>query len=525
MIRFNCTGCGMLIQAPDAAGGKVSKCPGCAIHLVIPVVPPPAPPSIRATPVPSVPVPAATVQAPPVAAPPYAPEPVATQGGFLDDLLGDTSPPPSHAPAASSPASSSGSHRGPQRKSASGSAGKAAGKKSGMSPAAVRNLAIAAIGAGVLAAALCWLPFAGPALGLIGAALAMLTIVLSSARKNASMGLPLAGVGVSLIGMLAGVYFTYQFLSAPPAGTQVAANAAPTGADAAKPDAVAEQANKKAAANPALAMTTQFSEGAVLALAGGKASDVRDPLKFSMGAVRGLYAAGESEPKVAAADRAAVKRKGKVPQLVFGGSGIDGSQSLAVAGDSDSTKMPADSGGSEDKAADPPAPVKWAAADKGEAQDLDDVHVTITKVTQGRVAIAGKDIGVDLTGESYLTVWLKIENKAGVGDVAYTSWMDPEAAKGAVKAELIDEEGRPYKICPLNKGEVISGVKPTPSIGSNSSITDAIAFALPKEEVKTLRLTLPGQAVGQKGDLHFEIPWAMVKAEESNPLIGGIGNQ
>jgi hypothetical protein len=326
--------------------------------------------------------------------------------------------------------------------------------------------------------------------------------------------------------MLAGVYFTYQYLSAQPAGAQVAANAAATPTDIAKQDATAEQASKKPAANPALATTTQFSEGAALALAGGKSSDVRDPLKFSMGAVRGLYAAGDSETKVAAAESGTpAKRKGKVPQLVFGGSGIDGSQTLAVAGDSDSTKAAAASDGSDDKTAEPAAPVKWAAADKGEAQDLGDVHVTITKVTQGRVAIAGKDIGVDLTGESYLTVWLKIENKAGVGDVAYTSWMDPEGAKSALKSEVVDEQGRPYKICPLLKGEYISGTRPTPSIGSNSSITDALAYALPKDEVKTLRLMLPGQAVGQKGNLYFEIPWSMVKAEETNPLIGGLGNQ
>ncbi len=275
MIRFNCTGCGMLMQAMDSAAGRVSKCPGCGVHLVIPAAPPPAPPAPPPR-RPPAPIHAAPPPVAPAVSPPAAPVPNA--GFSLDDLLGDMTDSGGHSPAHGSSRAASGAKSGAHRKTgASSGARKDSAGKAPMSPAAQRKLGFAAIAAGGLAAALCWLPFAGAALGLIGAGLAMFAIVVgSSGRKKAPMGLPLAGAGISLAGMLAGVYFTFQSLNAPTAATQLAGGPAATAAPAEGAGATQEQAKQLSP----LSISTQFTEAAVLALAGGNAQDAARSAKI-----------------------------------------------------------------------------------------------------------------------------------------------------------------------------------------------------------------------------------------------------
>ncbi len=149
--------------------------------------------------------------------------------------------------------------------------------------------------------------------------------------------------------------------------------------------------------------------------------------------------------------------------------------------------------------------------------------MNIAKVVVGRVSITQRDgLFPEPTPEPYLTVWLKIQNKEAAGEVVYTGWMNAAAAKTKIKATLTDEQGRPFALVPITKDDFVSGAKSAATLtGGSGPISDALLFIPPKEPVQYLQLTLSGEAFAQKGDLHFQIPWSMVKTEDSNPLVGG----
>ena len=84
----------------------------------------------------------------------------------------------------------------------------------------IRNFSIAAIAAGALGLALFAVPYAGLAIGAIGAAVGLYCVSLASARRNSPMALALAGTALGVVAAGFGGYWTFRGGSS----TTVAAN-------------------------------------------------------------------------------------------------------------------------------------------------------------------------------------------------------------------------------------------------------------------------------------------------------------
>jgi hypothetical protein len=222
------------------------------------------------------------------------------------------------------------------------------------------------------------------------------------------------------------------------------------------------------------------------------------------------------------------KPKAAAPRLVVGS---DGNIGLAVTSRDDG---PTNDGAPSEKSAShngepakPPA-IKWAAADKNEPQGTGPLQVTITKVVVGRVAtkLAGEafELGAEPTPDPYLSVWFHIKNTDAAGSTEYVGWMGKKAEEAKIESSLIDDRGHEHKHVPFPPDTAIKGTKPAAPIFAGQAVDDALVFSPLPAEVEAVELVLSGKAVGQEEDLHFRIPRTMIKADDSNPLIGGARN-
>jgi hypothetical protein len=529
MIRFHCLECGKLIKANDSAVGRAAKCPGCGAVVEIPQASFPAPPP-----------PPKAVPAPPPVTPPSAPKmaaQTATEPLSLEELLGSTAavaPSGNHAVSATTTAAVSEDAGRTAGKAGSKTAGKTA-KQNGVKAAVatkrekasarggaiptkkIRNLSFAAIGAGALGLALFAVPYAGPAVGVIGAVVGFYCVFLASARRNSPMILALAGIALSVIAACFGGYWTFQAIQATP----VAASAE-NGAPEANPDATAAQQ----APNASLAVDfNQFAGAAVKAIAEGAVADSRNPLNFAAAAVRGAAAdPSKKAARLASADGApAIARAtGPVTLRLQGSAG--GSEKGTDAGAPTGESTPSGDSVSAPAAA-AKGPIQWAAADKGEAQGNDDVQVTVLKVMIGTLHFRlGSNALLDEreTEAKFLHIRLKIQNNQTAGTIDYKGWMTlPDS-----DATLTDDQGTEIKRFDINtlasptQHLTIVNSHPSATIEISQSNEDVIIFHLPPDGAQYLRLTLSGKAAGLGDDLHFQIPRSMITTGETgNSLL------
>lgn len=530
MIRFNCHRCGMLMQAAESGVGRHAKCPGCGMILVIPkaaaAVPVPPPPPAAASAPPPV---TATARQAAMPVPPagMAPPPPLS----LDELLGDTSP-PRPAGAKLSPVSSlvggkkSAGSSGAHKLSSSGAMKTVKKKDAGLSNTALRNIAFAAMGVGLVGGGLFWIPFAGPIVAFAGLAVGLAAMFIGSTRRSAPMGLAMAAAGISFVALAVGGYSTYASLTKP--GEQVVDATKKPGGELAAPGQDSPDDSTLAAkptVSPA-AIAAKFAEGAAVAIAGGDPRDDRDPLKFAAGAVQKVQDISAKDTAVASARSQA---KGPKPKLIFGADG----SAVAVTEKPDSPAAASGRDKSSDATEAVAPPIQWAAAEKKEQQGTGPLKVTITKVLVGRVPyyeIGGIDTLTDLTPDPLMTVWFKVRNGDAAGSVEYSGWMGMKADKEKTEATISDDHGRThgvlrnyFKANQALKGS-IQGDGPLKPIFAGQAVNDAVVFPLPAEDAEVIELTLSGKAIGQDEPLHFRIPKSMIKPDESNPLIGGAGN-
>jgi hypothetical protein len=62
-------------------------------------------------------------------------------------------------------------------------------------------------------------------------------------------------------------------------------------------------------------------------------------------------------------------------------------------------------------------------------------------------------------------------------------------------------------------GTKVTGAVSYDSLYPHKTLRDAIVFEQPVGGIKYLRLTLPGKAVDEDGELRFQIPKEMINAE------------
>ncbi len=448
-------------------------------------------------------VPPTSGDAPPIVSgpPPVSSEPPSTMVLSLDELF------------AAMPASvaSSGQPEGAVATNISKAASKVGKPKPVPADAAraavgIRKLSLAAMLLGLAGLGLFWLPYAGLAVGAVGCAGALLALGKASARRGLPKGLAMAGLLVNVAAAGLGAYWTLN--SAGPATPEVAAGG-PTDMKPAAPAAPVERRAEKQVPNFA-AQAAHLAEEVSAGPFGGLASEHPIPVLLAESALAGLFD-GPSH------DRA----QGGSHLTFYAQDGSSGTGvGLAVTSGADASAQAAAS------APTTPADIRWAAADQGEAQGNDDVQVTIDHVTFGPVVLSQRGVDNELltqqqeTALPYLVVWLKVKNTQLTSPTSYKSWItDPKKSPDA--PQLVDDAGSVLAAMPEVKGEmIIFGSHPEATIAAGQSVVDALAFHVPAEGAKFVRLTLPGKPLELNAALHFQIPRAMFKEGRSaNPLL------
>jgi hypothetical protein len=370
-----------------------------------------------------------------------------------------------------------------------------------------------------LGIALFWLPFAGPIVAFMGFAAGIIALFAGSSRRDSPMGVGFAGAGLSFIGVVLGGYWTYSSITRSGEAQIAAANTQ----DGAKTETPATKAGLAPAS-----VTAKFAEAAALAAAGGDTRDDRDPLKFASGAYRQVQSLGP-KPVVASAHNG--RPRAAAPRLIFGGDGNAVAVTTRDDRSSDGDSAADQSSGAKDAVG--PPPIKWADAEKSEPQGSGSLQVTITNVVKGKVptyAIGGLPTLVNLTESPAMTIWLKVRNNDAAGNADYLGWMGEKADAAKIGAELMDDHGRKHpQLRRLIKPDEaiqgsVQGNGPLMPIAAGQSVADAVLFPTPPQDADYLELTLSGKAIGQEEDLHFRIPKSMIKEDDTNPLLGGVGN-
>jgi len=544
----------MTLEAPSATAQRILTCPGCgeAMHsadeeAVAPPVLPAAPATKR------------ILRAAPLEEPLVAPAPVVA-GLSLDSLLDNDSP--------KDPASV---------KKARAKVDKARKEREADE---VWKMSLAALGGGILSFGLFWLPFVGPATGMIATGIGVATLMRASRRRDLSIRVATSGTFIGFAAMFLGGYITIRSVlnsNKPDDGTDVAqvtakANPAALPGDddaASKPDksdsahpagdsAKSSKGGTSSVANGAAAKSNNNSSvhaaadasaaksgtqrNAVGANNNGNASPSQ-PKSPGNGAKStsaaktpgGASASGGTPPKNGAKSPAggtagtktagANDKKNKTPDkpkgLVFQGEPGDNTPAPSDTGDTGTGNSGA---GNKIEGKEPAAPatteIRWAAVEKGEPQGRGDIKVRVDRVLLGKVVFETKD-PTKLLGSS-------ITESTDSYLVIWLSIRNQEEA-GSVEyktwfdndsATLADDQGHAAERANF-RGKLIVGVQPAGSIRAGQAGQDAIVFNPPAGNYQYLRLTLPGASLGQKEDFHFQIPHDMIKAAPAaNEILG-----
>ena len=336
----------------------------------------------------------------------------------------------------------------------------------------VWNMSLAALGAGIVALGLFWIPFVGPAAGMIATGIGVATLFRASRRRDLPMGVATSGTIIGFAAMfIGGAWTIHTQLAAttPDDSAQVAQAAAPTNPaavsaedDTAKsartaasssakvpaksnapavtklPDAAAAKSSKNTSSQTPADATAPKAGGPRNAIGGTANGSGSSPLpKSATGGTKSASAPktpgaqknaktpagnGAKSPAGAVAVKTPADDKTKKSPLAPGDSGLRFQGPV----DQGTTATPDGSADNKTGGKEPVAPVsteiRWAAADKGETPGVGDVKDRVDHVVLGSVAFEDKEptklLGGSIrkTPESNLTIWLTIKNGQEAGE-------------------------------------------------------------------------------------------------------------
>jgi len=110
------------------------------------------------------------------------------------------------------------------------------------------------------------------------------------------------------------------------------------------------------------------------------------------------------------------------------------------------------------------------------------------------------------TSKPYLTIAVKVSNRAENRKAEYKSWMGASVSFTRDYAALRDNHGNIYKRIDFGVGRSVVGHVEQEALYPGASVSDVLAFEPPIENVKYLRLELPAANFGGDGMIRFEIP-------------------
>jgi hypothetical protein len=140
----------------------------------------------------------------------------------------------------------------------------------------------------------------------------------------------------------------------------------------------------------------------------------------------------------------------------------------------------------------------WESVGTSDANER--VRVTVQSVTTEQILILPSGWSRPRkTPQAYLKIALKIENLGGA-ELKYTGWA--QGGGDERSAKLKDDAGIAHQ--QLNAR--IVGQAVSASIPPSGSIEDILVFNNPGTTPRYLKLSLPAEAYGEKGDLRIKIP-------------------
>jgi hypothetical protein len=125
------------------------------------------------------------------------------------------------------------------------------------------------------------------------------------------------------------------------------------------------------------------------------------------------------------------------------------------------------------------------------------------------VSFLGEDAA---SANPHLMIWLAVQNTTENKKLEFDSWAaeDFDFLEGD-NPTLQDDVGNTYKR--ISFDNEIRGIE-SGSVYPGKGVVDAVVFERPVDGINFLRLTLPGRALSEDGELRFEIPISSVTGLE-----------
>ena len=153
---------------------------------------------------------------------------------------------------------------------------------------------------------------------------------------------------------------------------------------------------------------------------------------------------------------------------------------------------------------------KWAVA--GTPLELDGLRISIRTVSVCRVEVYDRMTRRSpLMDTPDILVWLDVQNASDNQKLDYCGWMGEDALISGVSATLTDEHGNDYRRIDYGPFSSIIGATTEESLYPGKIIHDAVAFEVPVDKAKKLRLRLKNPIRGRTGEFRFLIPRRMIR--------------
>lgn len=149
--------------------------------------------------------------------------------------------------------------------------------------------------------------------------------------------------------------------------------------------------------------------------------------------------------------------------------------------------------------------------------ELGDLSIGVAMVRRGKVLLTDES-GDSFSDRELLTVFIGIHNGNVETKRDYLGWSAPafDLKKTAVAAAA-DELGNSYKrVTFRGKAEVVDQLKEGRTIEPQKTVVDVLVFEVPVGKAKELRISLPGEALGEKETIKIKVP---IEDEDERGLI------
>jgi TolA-binding protein len=157
---------------------------------------------------------------------------------------------------------------------------------------------------------------------------------------------------------------------------------------------------------------------------------------------------------------------------------------------------------------------KWADTSKLESVRRGDLRVQVTRVHIGKVELKGTLNEKGQSKDELLQIELTIKNLSTTKLIHLKGWGGAEFGGLPKLKDNFDNAYRGVEFGIFNRP--VGQIKRTEDIYPGKTAADVLVFDVPVEGVKYLRLSLPCENFGEKGELRFQIPAAEIEGRKKS---------